>query len=845
MKKFLETYFKQLHFNSMPADVRKRFFEWVRNDTLTDDMRNWVRDYLQHQDPNNPNSPLSVDGNGNYIPKALPNPDPASNDLSDEDARKLFITFQQAFAGMWADKSSFQDTDHQSKDFVEHYFGPGKLFNTSPATRDCANGIEAILNLLNSHPNLKDYIVANTQKSDGKPLFESKAKIDELLGKCDSTHKEYDTDNSVQKKIQSIAKTLEGVVGWYSSIDRDSEEYRAIDGIKDKIANVTSDDAFAMDPANIDSISLANFRSVYLGGAYLGGADNAGNQGGLLQTLYFNKTIRNRFSKYDKAVITGPIEKAEESVNWQDKSKDNYVDPKVDDVLTPLQQLQKWATDTYDDTFKKYGELRGATNLFHQEAKDIFKAIDKEKVKPIDGLKAILEKKGAIEGRLNNPVARQHFKWFTEIMEPVAKKMPEAVEGAWKDAEQMQAVISQIILKATDPKNNDPHAMDKAMTAMEIMNAMKYGMMTSKVMDAIKNDKELFTFFSDKDLSWNKSEGVKFVTGAFDKTVRVAFLGVGYSVTIVKNKIKMSGMKYKDKDNQRGILAERYNQENTNKQQALRDQNTADTHTIAARTQELQNINTGQNAVNANNIQNMTNTVLPQLNQNYQQATGARQTAEQNFNRISGATQSARDRLQVDANWQNQHNALHNEIIQEFRIINNLRRQIAALPNDPVGDARRDMLNEQLKEHIKVYDDKRQEMTNIDNVHNSYTPQQKNADRLAEQQFTHAQNALNTATTNETNAKQSYDELNDRIQTFNDATAQIQELNTAITERNNALANWPEQHTNNVVILENYWNFLQDKTKTWRLSQNRAQKSFDKNKQVMLQNYISQHGLAA
>ena len=826
MDKFLKKYFKQLHFNSMPADVRARFFQWVKNDTLTDDMRNWVRDYLQHQPA--PNADQLLVTNGNYVPNALP--DPNNNaDLSDTDARQLFIAFQQAFSGMAADLNSFKDTDHQSRDFVNQYFGPHKIFNISPAKPDCATGIRSIIDLIDADSQVKRIVLAG--ESGGKKLFDNEGKLNEFITKC--RQGKYNTDGSVQSKIQKVASVLENAAWSYNG----TAVGDAIERIHEDLNKVMDKDAFAMDPANIDPRKLADFRSIYAKGTQ--------QETGLLQTLYLNKTIRDRFEKYDNGAITGPINKAEENVNWQDSSKDNYVDPKVDDVLTPLQQLQKWATDTYDDTFKKYEELRGATNLFHQEAKDIFKAIDKEKVKPIDGLKAILEKKGAIEGRLNNPVARQHFKWFTETMEPVAKKMPKAIEGAWKDAEQMQAVISQIILKATDPKNNDPHAMDKAMTAMEIMTAMKYGMMTSKVMDAIKNDKELFTFFSNKDLSWNKSEGVKFVTSAFDKTVRMAFLGVGYSVTIVKNKIKMSGMKYKDKDNQRGILAERYNQENTNKQQALRDQNTADTHTIAARTQELQNINTGQNAVNANNIQNMTNTVLPQLNQNYQQATGARQTAEQNFNRISGATQSARDRLQVDANWQNQHNALHNEIIQEFRIINNLRRQIAALPNDPVGDARRDMLNEQLKEHIKVYDDKSQEMTNIDNVHNSYTPQQKNADRLAEQQFTHAQNALNTATTDETNAKQSYDELNDRIQTFNDATAQIQELNTAITERNNALANWPEQHTNNVVILENYWNFLQDKTKTWRLSQNRAQKSFDKNKQVMLQNYISQHGLAA
>ncbi|MBO4745977.1 MAG: hypothetical protein J5613_02825, partial [Alphaproteobacteria bacterium] len=805
--------------------------------TLTDDMRNWVRDYLQHQDPNNPNSPLSVDGDGNYIPNALP------NDLSDEDARKLFITFQQAFAGMHADLSSFQDTDHQSADFVNNYFGPGKLFKISPATRDCATGIEAILNLLNSHPNLKDYIVKNTQKSDGKPVFESVANLDQLLGKCDSAHKEYDTNNSIQKKIQSVARTLEGVVGfgWYSSIDRDSEEYRAINGIKDQIANVTSDDAFAMNPANIDAVSLANFRSIYLGGAH-----TADNQGGLLQTLYFNKTIRNRFAKYDNGTITGPIEKAEESVNWQDKSKGNYVDPKIDDVLTPYQRLQEWFSDTYDDAFKKYEELRGGHNFFKQEAKDIFKAIDKEKVKPVDGLKGLLDKKSGIEGRLNNPVAREHFKWFVETMEPIAAKMPKAIEGAWKDAKQMRAIVSQIILRATDPRNDDPHAMEKAKTAMEIMTAMKYGMLTSKVMDAIKSDKELFSVFSNEKLSWNKYEGVQFVTKAFDKTVRAAFLGVGYGVTIVKNKIKLSGRKYRHRHNSLpGALAERYRQEDANGRQALENQNAADEATRRQRRQELRNLNTGPNPINGQNVANMENNVLPRLNRTMQGAQGARDQAQQDFDRISGQTQEARDRLQADRQYGQRHGNLLREIDNANQEITRLENEISQLGTTPVDDARRQMLTQQLQEQLRIHDEKSQELTDLDATHNAYIGAngQKTQDEQAEYQYNQAQAGLTTAQDAADTAKQEHDNLSDRIQQYKDATAEVQELDRAIADREQALQNWPQQNTNRVAELEKYWNFLQDNSTTWGLSQKRSQKRFDRNKQRMWQDYISQHGI--
>ena len=50
MDKFLKKYFKQLHFNSMPAPVRAKFMDWLKNDALTDDMRLWVRDYM-HDTP--------------------------------------------------------------------------------------------------------------------------------------------------------------------------------------------------------------------------------------------------------------------------------------------------------------------------------------------------------------------------------------------------------------------------------------------------------------------------------------------------------------------------------------------------------------------------------------------------------------------------------------------------------------------------------------------------------------------------------------------------------------------------------------------------------------------------
>ena len=62
-------------------------------------------------------------------------------------------------------------------------------------------------------------------------------------------------------------------------------------------------------------------------------------------------------------------------------------------------------------------------------------------------------------------------------------------------------------------------------------------------MDAIKEDKELFTLLSNKDLSWNKNEGVKFVTTAMDKTIRIGGIAVATMATFAVNSIRKLGSK--------------------------------------------------------------------------------------------------------------------------------------------------------------------------------------------------------------------------------------------------------------------------------------------------------------
>lgn len=834
VEKFLKKYFKQLHFNSMPVNVRSHFFEWVKNDTLTADMRLWVRDYLEHQPAPNEDKLLVV--NGKYVPKRLPDPND-NNALPEEEARELFIQFQNAFAKMDSAKNSFKDKDPQSLAFLQQYFGPGKLFKTSKA-RDsgdhptCKEGINAIINLLKTNEDLRDYITENTKDDEGKALFKTSEKLKtDLFDKCDAG--EYDTNASVQGKLQKVAKTLASIVGFYSSMDSDSPEYQAVKRIEKEIKAVLASDAFTIDAANIPSTDLGNFRNIFLKSTY-----TDPDHPGLLQTLYFNKNVRDRFAKYDDGVITSPIEKAESEVNWQDKSKDNYVAPKIKDTLTPLQQIQKWTSDTYNDSLKKYEELRGGTVFKRKEAKDIFNAIDSAKIsdtkkgiKPSDGLDGLLKNKDAIEKKIDNPEAKQHFKWFVETMEPLEKPMEKAIAGAWNNAEQMKAVITEIILKATDPRNTDPEAIHKAETAMEIMTAMKYGMLTSKVMDALKQTE--FSMFSDGKLSWNKNEGIQFVTRAFDKSVKAAFLGVGYSITFARNAIMMRNMKFTNSvnTNKNSPLAARYKEEQDNMKQALRNQNAADTSTLNDAENE-------RNTLGSAVIRHQARTANFQQIMNRQQ--GIKQANEAQYNSYNASKQILDKKKELEdsvtdltprvaaaqaefanpATYTDMPDLVRQEKEKELYLKwKELEQQLDAAQN-------------QLMTNGAQYHDAEIDVLNNQAAHDAY----ENADKTYNK------------------AQQHMELLNSKVTRFNEANQTIRELNTAINERNNALANWPEHNTSRMLELENYWNWLQTgDVKTWGLSQKKAQDAFDAKDNTtglrlsdeLFQKYKRQYGLAS
>jgi hypothetical protein len=874
LEDFLKKYYRQLHFNSMEPEVMARLQELIQKGNLTDKMQLWVSKYMHR------------DADGKYKLNALPDTT-STNDLPDDVARDLFQACHQAFVGMAGARATFADSNPQARDFLDKYFGQGKMFNVSKATDACRNGIIAITNLIKTDHYVKRWLLTQTytnEKGEQKKLFDNEEKLNEFLAKCD--REEYNTKGNVQDKVKKVAEAFERAT--YQ--DLSNTRLSAITGITDHISNVTDSGAFALDQTSINA-QLQAFRN------------NINEDQGILQVLYKNQNIRSQFAKHDNGTITSIIEgKAIDEINYQKKDSPDYIEPKVNDVLTPLQQLEKWTGDTYNDTLKKYEELRGGHLFFKAESQDICKAIDKvsdkaknpeDKITPANGLLKLLEKSEDVKKKLGaNPVARQHFEWFVETMNDVKDKIPKAIDGCWKNAEQMKCVIEQIILKATDPQNSDPHAMEKAKTAMEIMTVMKYGMLTSKVMDAMR--KEEFSMFSDGKLSWNKNEGIQFVTKAFDKSVKAAFLGVGYGITFVRNKIMMSGMEFTNENNRNGALKNRMNQEH----QRISSERNLATNELNSALANRTNIQNNLNALNQAGVNEQTvngqgglreqkEQIEQVLNQHAQARDNAAIQMEEAERRRNEAQQIMDTNQQAYQRGQDLDDILHDRDIlakvQNFQAqmqtntdqINEINNRLNQNPlldeqGNPITDKRAaaaykrqlyDTLgnlynqNRQLTAQINAENAKRgdqarhnqaaAELATIQGQIDAYNNAQT-AYNAADQDYTAAENDYNNADNAYNNYAQThnYGDISDKVNRFNDATAELTEINDTIDKKQRLLQEMTPEQQNKVVQLENFWNVLQSgKAKTWRLFTSRAQDKF--NPTQVEQNYVNDYGLAA
>ena len=108
MKDFLNLYFRQLHFNSMPDEIRARFNEYAARGEFRGDMKSWWNDLVDHKHPKDKKS----------------QPD-ADVELSEDDWKELYSKLHETFELMAANQSSFEN-NKDAKAFFKEYFGDEK-----------------------------------------------------------------------------------------------------------------------------------------------------------------------------------------------------------------------------------------------------------------------------------------------------------------------------------------------------------------------------------------------------------------------------------------------------------------------------------------------------------------------------------------------------------------------------------------------------------------------------------------------------------------------------------------------------------------------------------------------
>ncbi|MBQ8294015.1 MAG: hypothetical protein IJX89_01345 [Alphaproteobacteria bacterium] len=528
MKDFLTAYYGRMIFREMSHEQFVQFCGYIKNKTATDNQKIWATEYLK-KDPATGEF-ATVPNTNIFIPKDIPDPNLVGGEfeLDDNEWKKLFKAFRNAFQSMDGAKDSFKYND-DAKKFFEQYFGADsagiqklfqhtkakptaeqKIYSATPATPD-----RTLYHFLQAHRNQLESRLKGFYQ-----IINDDFSYDDLLSGIKD--EKYNKKPSFRKKLEAVAEYIE-------SYRNDLVQDAAIPA-----ADIPdfSDFRTWFDDDNIPTFRLDQFKREY---------------STLLNTLRSKSKVREVFSNHDNGKITGPLNKALDNLKFDDSKSDDYVQPKREDTLTMPERLSEWWSDTYSDCLEKYAKLRGDRLYFSPEAKAICKYLQKD-LKKTDGLDGVLKKIGDAKGKLKAAreiKAGKHLEWFEKTLNGLKNdpKLSKVWAGALKNGTHLQALVKEIMIRAIKEGKKA-----EAKTALELMSVLHYDYTTSKIMDTLK--KENLSIFSDKGLSWNKNEGVQFVTNALDKGIKAVFIGIGYGITMVGNAIKLSGSKitkYSDK----------------------------------------------------------------------------------------------------------------------------------------------------------------------------------------------------------------------------------------------------------------------------------------------------------
>ena len=800
MGDFLLQYYMQRRFNTMPATVRAQFDAYAKSDDFRGNMKDWKKK-LMHTDANGKlvenTMPYSATANNPTHPDDLT----GNMTMTDDEWEKLFKAFQNAFRNMSANAESFKDNAKATSFLKENFGDPNThLFSNAVANRTAEAMIQGVFKKF-----LEDYKNSLEIYFKQWGLIDSDFSYSDLISGIKS--KKYNTDPAFQDKVTTAAQYL-NVYG------RQADFQTAIGmqpgaTIPDFTQIENGFDSGTVNPNNLDYFKR-NYKD-------------------FLNTLATESKVYDVFKQYDKGKISKHLDAANGKVDYANKDSKDYVPPKRDDELTPWQRLKETVSDTWSDYMDKYVKLRGDRLYFSNSAKLIFKALTGANFKPTDGLGKLLDSAGEIKKNLQykSPRAVDHFEWMEKTLGELKDTMPKAFAGALKNGGQMRALVSELILKAI------PNKIDEVKTAMEVLSVMKYGYTTSKTMDTLRADKELFTIFSDGNLSWNKNEGVKIVTGAMDQTMRAALLILGYTITIAGNAIRLNGSKFNGKTGRMKNAHDAWQNQNAAAKTAAEArrnaENATDTTTKQQYEAQLQTLDAA--GFNAGTI-----------NQKRTDLQNAKTDAEQKqnaFNQAQNLYDDAKELIDQD-----------NKFATDLRNLNGAIAQIDAQLNDPntfagmPNAAANALANGLMMQRMQIED----QIQDI-NQQRAQIPAAKLAHARAhiakyQKDMKNAQKIYNTA-------QNDVDDLNTNINDFDNATARIKELDERIKKRDDTVNNWDNDHKDKYKELMAYWDLLETGRDShtgpmysWALGNaKKKQDKFNQNKNAIFASYLNNYSM--
>lgn len=497
-------YFRIQHIDNMDPAKLARFNDMNANDELSRELKIWRDNYMV------------CDAAGKCHATYLPDFNAL---LNASEWEQLYNAFNQTLQNMYGRKDTDFEFNKPVKDFLARWFDGnygssnvrGRIFAQSEATTATKNTLDELKIFLDQ--NDAHFSVAL------QPLL-GEMSYDDFKSKLSKA--KYNSNLKFRETVANVASKI------YFWSDRGSEGgaeashwpagKRLPPALATGLETLNQDfDAGFEVPDKADR--LTRFKTKYED---------------ILNTLLTKKTIRDAFAGSDfngSVKISKQLEKALNQTNYDDPTNSQTyreLEPRYVDTKTLGQRFDKWKADTYEDYLRKFVDPKRGTRLyFSQQAQNIIKAFDKVGIKPTDGIDGILSKaegaKSVIEtiGKSAN-TTKAHFDWFVSTMKKIKSEIPNAYKGALHNGAQLKTVVSSLIIKAVQSGK-----IDEAKTAMEVLSVAKYGMLTSKTLDAVNEGLKDAKLFSDTGLSWNKNEGIQTVTKAIDGTIKMGIRVIG------------------------------------------------------------------------------------------------------------------------------------------------------------------------------------------------------------------------------------------------------------------------------------------------------------------------------